>query len=96
LGIDLEGACLRARDLLLKWLAVRRLHAGEVASVRRIDSFEAISVEAAAALALGEYRELRIETRRLVIMERDERKSFERIDQALSQVIAELKKVMAY
>jgi hypothetical protein len=96
LGINLEGACLRARDLLLKWLAVRRLHAGEVAFVRRIGDLEAIPVEAVAALALGDYRELRIETRRLVLKEDDEAKRLDKIDQSLSKVIGELKKVMAY
>jgi hypothetical protein len=96
LGIDLEGACLRARDLLLRWLAVRRLHAGEVAFVRRLDGLESIPIEAVATLAVGDYRELRIETRRLVLMEQDETNYLGKIDQSLSKVIAELKKVMAY
>lgn len=96
LGIDLEGACLRARDLLLGWLAVRRLHAGEVAFVRIIDDLESIPIKTVTSLTLGEYRELRIETRRLVLEERDEAKNFVRIDQSMSKVIAELKKVMAH
>jgi hypothetical protein len=45
---------------------------------------------------LGDYRELRIETRRLVLKENDEAKRLDKIDQSLSKVIGELKKVMAY
>jgi hypothetical protein len=32
LDITLEERCLRVRGLLLKWLAIRRVHWGEVAS----------------------------------------------------------------
>jgi hypothetical protein len=96
LGKRLEETCLRARDRLLKWLAVRRLHLGQVAFVRRGDDLEGIPVDAVAALALGDYRELRIETRRLVFEEDNEAKRLDDIDQSLTKVIAELKKVMAY
>ena len=96
LSVELEGACLRTRNLLLKWLGVRRMYAGEVAFVRRTGDLEAIPVQAVTALALGDYRELRIETRRLVLKEDNEAKRLEEIDRSLSKVIAELKKVMAY
>jgi hypothetical protein len=92
----LEETCLQARDLLLKWLAVRRLHLGEVAFVRKGDDLEAIPVDSVLALVLGDYRELRIETRRLVFKEDGEASRLANIDQSLSRVIDDLKKVMAY
>ena len=62
----------------------------------RSGDLEAIPVDAVAALALGDYRELRIETRRVVLKEDDEAKRLDKIDRSLSKVIAELKKVMSY
>jgi hypothetical protein len=96
LSIELEGACLRARDLLLKWIAVRRMHAGEVAFILRDNELVTIPVEAIEALGIGDYRELRIETRRLVLEEYGEAKRLDKIDRSLSKVITELKRVMAY
>jgi hypothetical protein len=95
LSVQLEGECLKARNLLLKWLAVRRLHAGEVAFVKKADAIKPIPVQAVTKLR-GDYRELRIETKRLVLKENDEEKRLQRIDRSLSKVILELKKVMSY
>ncbi|WP_203727542.1 hypothetical protein [Paractinoplanes durhamensis] len=96
LSIELENECLKARNLIHKWLAVRRLHAGDVAFVKRADEVEAIPLAAVAKLGAGDYRELRIETRRLVLEEDGEAKHFAQIDRSLSKVIVELKKVMSY
>ena len=95
LSVQLEEECLKARNLLLKWLAVRRLHAGEVAFVKKADAIKPIPVQSVTTLR-GTYRELRIETKRLVLKENDEEKRLQRIDRSLSTVILELKKVMAY
>jgi hypothetical protein len=72
------------------------MHAGEVAFILRDNELVTIPVEAIEALGIGDYRELRIETRRLVLEEYGEAKRLDKIDRSLSKVITELKRVMAY
>jgi hypothetical protein len=91
-----EGKCLEARELLHKWLAVRRVYAGDVAAIRTGDTSIPIALTEVRKLRPGDYRELRIETRPLIVKDKDETKRFAEIDRALSAVIAELKEVMAY
>ena len=53
-------------------------------------------LEQVRSLKGGDYRELRLQSRYLVARTRDEKKSLKEIDKSLSEVITELKKVMAY
>jgi hypothetical protein len=92
----LEERCLGARDLLLAWLAVRRVSAGDVPFLRSGNQLERLPVRAVRSLKLGDYRELRVETRLIVLKPANERRRSRAIDRSLSQVIAQLKKVMAY
>jgi hypothetical protein len=48
------------------------------------------------ALRVGDYQELRIETQRLVAKTMGDKRMFLEIDSAVSVVIRELKKIMAY
>jgi hypothetical protein len=98
LELKLEEKCLQARDLMSSWLAVRRVHSGDVASIVVLGQEEPVPVRLASVLTLkpGDYRELRLETRRLVLRRRDDAKRLAEIDRALSTVIVELKAVMAY
>jgi hypothetical protein len=92
----LEENCLNVRDLLLRWLAVRRVHWGEVASIRKNEEYLSIPPERVTGLKLGDYRELRLETRRIVLKDVDDARRLKEIDRALTVVIADLKTVMAY
>ncbi|GAA0899973.1 hypothetical protein [Virgisporangium aurantiacum] len=96
LDIKLEEKCLSVRDLLLGWLAVRRVHWGEVATVRRTEQYEPIPLDQVPNLRLGDYRELRLETRRLVLSSAEDISRLRQIDKLLSAVIADLKAVVAY
>jgi hypothetical protein len=100
LDINLEEQCLSARALLLNWLAVRRVVSGDVAFVGSHGDNEPIAynrvpLDTVRRLRKASYQELRIETRRLVLPERDARQ-LDEIDKVLTAVIGELKKVMAY
>jgi hypothetical protein len=92
----LEENCLKVRDLLLRWLAVRRVHWGEVATIRRNEEYLSIPPEQVKELKLGDYRELRLEARRIVFKDAEDARRLKDIDRALSSVIADLKNVMAY
>jgi hypothetical protein len=96
LDLKLESRCLFARDLLLRWLSTRRIHSGHVASIRRNNEFEPISLPDVKALRVGDYQELRIETQRLVANTMGDKRMFLEIDSAISAVIRELKAIMAY
>ncbi len=96
LDLKLEERCLRARDLMAQWLAVRRVHLGDVASIKVHDTLVPVPLARIAALRPGDYRELRLETRRVVLREREDETRLAEIDRALSSVIAELKAVVAY
>ncbi len=96
LDIKLEEKCLRARDLLLTWLAVPRVHWGDVASIRVDKAYVPIPLERVAHLRPRDYRELRLETRRLVGKDRHDARRLQEIDGALTAVITDLKTVMAY
>jgi hypothetical protein len=94
LDIELEQKCLEVRNQMQRWLAIRRVYWGDVAAIRTGDMYESIELEQVRSLSVGSYRELRLETRRLV-KEEDPGRLGE-IDRGLSVVIAELKAVMSY
>jgi hypothetical protein len=96
LDIKLEERCLRVRELLLKWLAVRRISWGDLASIQVETDYVPVTMEQVRSLKQGDYRELRMETRRLILKDADDSRSLKEVDHALSVVIAELKTVMAY
>jgi hypothetical protein len=96
LPADLEKKCLRTRNLLIEWLSKQRVGSGNVASVRSGGRTSAIPLRRVQTLRLGEYEELRIETRRLVTSAEGDERLHAEIDRALSRVIKQLKAVMAY
>ena len=96
LDLKLEERCLRVRDLLLAWLAVRRVHWGEVASIRKDEEYLPIPLARVKSLRPGDYRELRFETRRLVLWDAADVERLKEIDGLLSRVIRDLKTVMSY
>jgi hypothetical protein len=96
LDLGLEEQCLRARDLLLDWLATQRIHFGMMALVRRNGEVRPISLDRVTSLRAGDYEELQIESRRLVTPAPGDHRRVVRIDSAISAVIKQLKAVMAY
>jgi hypothetical protein len=96
LALDLEQECLHVRDLLIGWLSVRRVRSGDVASIRNRGRTEAIPLGRVRSLQLGDYEELRLEQRQLVIADSNDNHRLREIDSALRSVIKELKTVMAY
>ena len=96
LDLEVEGKCLRARDLLLEWLSNQRVRSGDVAVIRRHGSFEPVSPQQIMALKVGDYQELRIETQLLVVDAPGDKHRYAEIDRAMSSVIEHLKAVMAY
>jgi hypothetical protein len=96
LDLEVEDRCLRARDLLLEWLSHQRIRSGDVATIRQNGALETLSPLQVKALRVGDYQELRIETRLLVVDAVRDRHRYVEIDRALSAVIEHLKAVMAY
>ncbi|WP_306940158.1 hypothetical protein [Streptomyces phaeochromogenes] len=96
LDIDLEERCLHARDLLILWLSQRRVTYGDTASIRHVDTLSPIPLPDITRLHLGDYRELIIERRMVVNPAAGDLRLIADINQSLSNVIRELKKVMAY
>lgn len=96
LDLEVEDSCLHARDLLLDWLSNRRIRSGDVATIRRDGRLEPVSPPEVLALRVGDYQELRIETRLLVVDAVGDGRRYGEIDRALSAVIKRLKAVMAY
>jgi hypothetical protein len=96
LDLALENKCLHLRDLLLEWLSVSRIKTGEVISVRFGDTERLISAREAMALQAGDYHELIIESRPVVIAGPGDGKLISDIRIAASAVIGELRAVMAY
>ncbi|MFJ2768721.1 hypothetical protein [Streptomyces sp. NPDC087300] len=96
LDIDLEEKCLHARDLLIRWLSQRRVAHGDIAFCRRGETLSPIALRDIPRLRVGDYRELIIERRVVVTPAAGDRRLIADINQALSKVVKELKKVMAY
>ncbi|MGW2229677.1 hypothetical protein [Streptomyces formicae] len=96
LDIELEEKCLHARDLLIRWLSQRRVTHGDIAHVRQGDVLSPVPLRDVPGLRLGDYQELIIERRAVVIPATGDPRLIADINQALSKVIRELKQVMAY
>jgi hypothetical protein len=96
LDLGVEERCLLARDLLLEWLSNQRVHSGDVATIRQNGSVQNVSPVQIRALRVGDYQELRIETRRLVVDAPGDKQRYAEIDRAMSAVISHLRAVMAY
>lgn len=93
---DLEMKCLRAQKLLVSWLSVRRVRSGHVASIRRHGDIVTIPLGNVASLKAGDYEELRLEKRQLVIAGNNDAHLLREIDRTLTSVVKELKDVMSY
>jgi hypothetical protein len=96
LSKKLESKCLRVRELLHRWLAVRRVYAGNVAFICVDDDVIPIPAIKVPKLRVGSYRELRLETRSLIVTNPDEPARLDEINRGLTDVISELKEVMSY
>jgi hypothetical protein len=96
LDIKLEEKCLQARGLLLLWLSRQRVAYGDVAFLRNDGALSAVSLRDIRSLRPGDYQELRLERRIVVISDPGDHALSSKIDRALSSVIVELKAVMAY
>jgi hypothetical protein len=96
LDVKLENLCLHARDLLIAWLSVQRVFTGDIAFVRLFDKVRQIPVVEIAELEIGDYHELLIESRLVVLADPGDQRLAAQIDKALTRVILELKDVLAY
>jgi hypothetical protein len=96
LELALEEKCLHLRDLLLAWLSVSRITTGQIISIQLNEEAHYISAKEVLALTAGDYRELNIESRRVVIASPRDGKLISEIRAAATAVIRELRAVMAY
>lgn len=96
LELELEERCLAVRDLFLTWLSRKRVGTGDLAFVRIDGRLQAVPLSRGTALLPGDYQELQIESRTLVLEHPDDPKLIAQLDSALSSLIVELKAVMAY
>jgi hypothetical protein len=96
LDIKVEERCLKIRGLLMRWVSRQRVRTGDMAFVRADGALSSISKDAVRTLRIGEYQELRIERRVMVVAHSGDEKLIEQIDKALSSLIVELKAIMAY
>jgi len=96
LDLSLEEKCLRLRDLLLQWLTISRVTTGDVTRVRRNNKTYTISAADARRLTAGDYQELIIERRPLVLRGPNDRKMISNIRANATSVIKQLRTVMAY
>ena len=96
LDVKLEDLCLHARDLLISWLSVQRVFTGEIVFVRSNDEIRQISVRETMELSIGDYHELIVESRPVVLSDPGDHKLAAQVDRALTRVILELKDVLAY
>jgi hypothetical protein len=96
LDLALEEKCLRMRDVLLAWLSVSRITAGDIVSVRRGDRTSVVTAEEVNALPFSDYRELIIERRQIVVRGSNDDQLASNIRASAASVIKELRAVMAY
>lgn len=96
LDLALEKKCLRLRDLLLKWLSRSRLAYGDLAAIDRGDGLTRISIPEVKRLGIGDYRELRIERRPVVLRAEGDLKLIAEIRKVATEVIRDLKAVMSH
>ena len=96
LDIKLEEHCLNVRNLLTIWLAKQRVTSGNVVSIASDSKIRYLSTSEAKKLTAGDYRELRVQETFIVAAAPGDQKLASQIDKSLSQVIAELKAVLAY
>lgn len=96
LDLALEERCLRMRNLLLTWLSVSRITAGDVVSVRRGDKISVVSPEEVSLVPPPSYQELIIERRQIVVRGPDDNQLASAIRASAASVIKELRAVMAY
>jgi hypothetical protein len=96
LELPLEHKCLRLRDLFLQWLSISRITAGDVISFRYKDEMRTVSASDARMLKAGDYQELIIERRPVVVHGENDSRIILEIRSAATSVIKELRAVMAY
>ncbi|WP_134124195.1 hypothetical protein [Kribbella kalugense] len=96
LDVRSENLCLHARTLLISWLSVQRISTGDVAFVRRGNDVRRILASEVRGLTVGAYDELIVESRRTVESHPSDRRLGAQIDKALTRVILDLKKILAY
>jgi hypothetical protein len=96
LDLPLEKKCLRLRDLLLEWLSRSRLSYGDVATIDRGSGLERISIPEVRRLGVGDYRELRIERRAVVLRAEGDLKLIAEIRKVAAEVVRDLKSVMSH
>jgi len=96
LDLKLENLCLHARDLLITWLSVQRVYTGDIVLLRTNDVVRQIPVSEVADLAIGDYHELIIKSRLVVLSQPADHRLSAQIDRSLTRVITELKDVLAY
>jgi hypothetical protein len=96
LELSLEQKCLNLRDLLLRWLSISRITTGDVISIRRGGVRFTASVGDVRTLEVGDYQELIIERRLIVVRGTNDDKIISDIRISATSVISALKAVMAY
>lgn len=96
LELALEEKCLQMRDLLLVWLSVPRIGAGDIVQVRRGDKISLVSANDVHLLSTPDYGELIVERRPIVTSGPNDRKLASDIRASAATVIKELRAVMAY
>lgn len=96
LELKLEKKCIRAQRLLLDWLSAQRIHSGDVAMIRVNGKFQPVPTSKIKHLQAGDYQELVIETKLLVLDAPEDKRGYAEIDQAMQAVVKQLKAVMAY
>jgi hypothetical protein len=96
LELSLEEKCLRLRDLLLQWLSVPRITAGNVITIRHDGGVRSLSADEVRILVAGDYQELMIERRPIVVRGESDSEIISSIRAAATSVIKELRAVMAY
>jgi hypothetical protein len=87
---------VRLRDLLLEWLSRSRLAYGDLAAIDRGGGLKRISIPEVRRLGIGDYRELRIERRAVVLRAEGDLKLIAEIRKVAAEVVRDLKAVMSH
>jgi hypothetical protein len=96
LELALEEKCLHLRDLLLEWLSITRITAGDIITLRRDGRLTLVTPDELSELQPADYGELIIERHSIVLSDPRDNKLAADIQLSVNSVIKDLREVMAY
>jgi hypothetical protein len=96
LDTKLEETCLHLRDLLLQWLSGNRVSYGDVITIRRNGTVEELSARQVTGLKVGDYEELQIERKIIVVHAQGDARLLHNIRSYSISIINQLKGVLAH